>query len=542
MAWESSWQKETLCANCKLRGKIMATKVELQKRIAELEVERARADTLYQISHDLNTARDEDELLQVLIRPAQKAGGARAMLLYIDMNKAGEPEWLELVARWGQTEGLLVSAGVRYYLPEFPLAGLWLSNTDEPLFIADASADARLDEKAKNIYAEMNTQASVIIPLTQGGYRVGFLTLNWTEAHEFSEWEVAVYTALIDLAASAVAAHRMAQDVRVKAEELTVLNELGQALTTRLNVDQVLDEAYRGASRLLDTTNFYVAFYDPDKDEVTFAFNAAQGEVRRSYQTRQAGQGLTEYIIHNRMPLLMQGDLPGQMEELGIEMIGQTALSWLGAPLIVGERVLGVMAVQSYTTPHLYDEHDQDLLTAIASQAAIALQNAQMVENLEQMVADRTRELRESLEEHERLQQEIIEAQKRAIQELSTPVIPVMERVIVMPLIGSIDTLRAKDVMRTLLAGISAHRAKVVILDVTGVPIVDSGVANHLHKTIQAARLKGARTIVTGISDAVAETIVDLGIDWSGIETLSDLRTGLRTVLQIPSGRGQSVS
>jgi anti-anti-sigma regulatory factor/K+-sensing histidine kinase KdpD len=520
----------------------MATKVELQKRIAELEVERARADTLYQISHDLNTARDEDELLQVLIRPAQKAGGARAMLLYIDMNKAGEPEWLELVARWGQTEGLLVSAGVRYYLPEFPLAGLWLSNTDEPLFIADASADARLDEKAKNIYAEMNTQASVIIPLTQGGYRVGFLTLNWTEAHEFSEWEVAVYTALIDLAASAVAAHRMAQDVRVKAEELTVLNELGQALTTRLNVDQVLDEAYRGASRLLDTTNFYAAFYDPDKDEVTFAFNAAQGEVRRSYQTRQAGQGLTEYIIHNRMPLLMQGDLPGQMEELGIEMIGQTALSWLGAPLIVGERVLGVMAVQSYTTPHLYDEHDQDLLTAIASQAAIALQNAQMVENLEQMVADRTRELRESLEEHERLQQEIIEAQKRAIQELSTPVIPVMERVIVMPLIGSIDTLRAKDVMRTLLAGISAHRAKVVILDVTGVPIVDSGVANHLHKTIQAARLKGARTIVTGISDAVAETIVDLGIDWSGIETLSDLRTGLRTVLQIPSGRGQSVS
>jgi anti-anti-sigma regulatory factor/K+-sensing histidine kinase KdpD len=542
MAWESSWQKETPHANCKLRGKIMATKVELQKRIAELEVERARAETLYQISRDLNMARDEDELLQALIRPAQKAGVARAMLLHTDMNKAGKPEWLELVARWKQTEGLLVSAGVRYYLPEFHLAGLWLSNTDAPLFIADASTDTRLDEKAKNIYAEMNTQASAIIPLTQGGHRVGFLTLNWTEAHEFGEWEVATYTALIDLAASAVAAHRLAQDVRVKAEELTVLNELGQALTTRLNVDQVLDEAYRGASRLLDTTNFYVAFYDPDKDEVTFAFNAAQGEVHRSYQTRQAGQGLTEYIIHNRMPLLMQEDLPGQMEELGIEMIGQTALSWLGAPLIVGERVLGVMAVQSYTTPHLYDEHAQDLLTAIASQAAIALQNAQMVENLEQMVADRTRELRESLEEHERLQQEIIEAQKLAIRELSTPVIPVMDRIIVMPLIGSIDTLRAKDVMRTLLAGIREHRAKVVILDITGVPIVDSGVANHLNKTIQAARLKGARTIVTGISDAVAEIIVDLGIDWSGIETLSDLRTGLRTVLQIPSGWGQNVS
>jgi rsbT co-antagonist protein RsbR len=91
--------------------------------------------------------------------------------------------------------------------------------------------------------------------------------------------------------------------------------------------------------------------------------------------------------------------------------------------------------------------------------------------------------------------------------------------------------MRAKDIMRALLAGIRNQRAKVVILDITGVPIVDSGVANHLNKTIQAARLKGAQTIVTGLSDAVAEAIVDLGIDWSGIETLADLQTGLMAAL-----------
>ena len=129
--------------------------------------------------------------------------------------------------------------------------------------------------------------------------------------------------------------------------------------------------------------------------------------------------------------------------------------------------------------------------------------------------------------ERQRLQQQVIDAQRRVIQELSTPVIPVMEQVIVMPLVGSIDTMRARDITRTLLDGIHQHRAKVVILDVTGVPIVDSGVANHLNKTIQAARLKGAHTIITGISDAVAEAVVDLGIDWSDIETLSDLQTGL---------------
>jgi PAS domain S-box-containing protein len=138
---------------------------------------------------------------------------------------------------------------------------------------------------------------------------------------------------------------------------------------------------------------------------------------------------------------------------------------------------------------------------------------------------------KEAEKEREQLQQEVIQAQQEAIKELSTPVIPLMEGVIVMPLVGSIDTLRARDVTRSLLAGISEHQAKVVIVDITGVTVVDTGVVNYLNKTIQAAKLKGARTIVTGISDAVAETIVELGIDWSNIETLRDLQSGLAVAL-----------
>jgi len=140
-------------------------------------------------------------------------------------------------------------------------------------------------------------------------------------------------------------------------------------------------------------------------------------------------------------------------------------------------------------------------------------------------------ERKQTEEDRQRLQQQVIEAQRQAIQELSTPIIPIMDRIIVMPLIGSIDTLRARDITRALLRGISKYRAKVVIVDITGVPLVDTGVANHLDKTIQAARLKGARTIITGVSDAVAETIVDLGIDWSGVETLRDLQSGLLAAL-----------
>ncbi len=139
--------------------------------------------------------------------------------------------------------------------------------------------------------------------------------------------------------------------------------------------------------------------------------------------------------------------------------------------------------------------------------------------------------------ERERLQQEVIEAQRQALLDLSSPVIPVMDApdgsgsIIVMPIVGNIDGTRAKEVTRALLAGIRKHRAQVVILDITGVPIVDTVVAEHLNRTVQAARLKGTRAIVTGISEAVAETIVDLGINWDKVETLSDLQTGLIAAL-----------
>lgn len=133
--------------------------------------------------------------------------------------------------------------------------------------------------------------------------------------------------------------------------------------------------------------------------------------------------------------------------------------------------------------------------------------------------------------ERERLQQQIIEAQQQTLQELSTPIIPVMDNIIIMPLVGMVDHMRAKDVTRSLLAGISQHKAKVVIIDITGVSMIDTDVVSHLNRTIQAAKLKGAHTIVTGISDIVAEAIVDLGLDWSQMTTLRDLQGGLRVAL-----------
>jgi len=203
----------------------------------------------------------------------------------------------------------------------------------------------------------------------------------------FGHNEVRLARAVAGYVANALANARLFEEARLRAEELAVLNELGQALTAQLDVQQVLEEAYRGASRLLDTTNFYIAFYDLQQGMVGFPLAVEENE-RRPYRTRPFGGGLTEYIIRNRKPVLIEDDLPARLQEMGVEMVGRPALSWLGVPLMVGDQVLGVMAVQSYTTPRAYDRHDQDLLTAIASQVAIALQNARLFEQTRQALAE----------------------------------------------------------------------------------------------------------------------------------------------------------
>jgi len=196
---------------------------------------------------------------------------------------------------------------------------------------------------------------------------------------------------------------------------------------------------------------------------------------------------------------------------------------WFLSVVVVGMVTL-LLAVGANTL-------NQALRRTRQNEEILARRTAELAETNASLEAEAIQR-QQAQEESERLQQQIIEAQRETLKELSTPIIPILDQIIVLPLIGSIDTMRAQDITRSLLTGISQHQAKVVILDVTGVSVVDTGVVNYLNKTIQAARLKGARTIVTGISDAVAETIVELGIDWSSIETLRDLQTGLLAALQ----------
>ncbi|MBK9714224.1 MAG: STAS domain-containing protein [Kouleothrix sp.] len=161
-----------------------------------------------------------------------------------------------------------------------------------------------------------------------------------------------------------------------------------------------------------------------------------------------------------------------------------------------------------------------------------ALASARTLEDLAHLSA-RTivdtyhREVIDRLQEASAAQVEL----REAIQELSIPIIPLYNGVLVVPLVGRVDTVRAQALTESLLEAIAREQAEIVLLDITGVAVVDTSVANHLMQTARAASLLGSQVVLVGISAEVAQTLVQLGLDLGRLVTLSNLQSGIEYAL-----------
>jgi rsbT co-antagonist protein RsbR len=135
-------------------------------------------------------------------------------------------------------------------------------------------------------------------------------------------------------------------------------------------------------------------------------------------------------------------------------------------------------------------------------------------------------------ETFQRSREEIVQRQQQEMLELSTPVVTLWEDILALPLIGTLDSARTQIVMQNLLEGIVTHRAAIAIIDITGVPTVDTLVAQHLLKTVAAARLMGAECIISGIRPPIAQTIIHLGVDLAGVITKATLADAFKLALR----------
>ena len=173
------------------------------------------------------------------------------------------------------------------------------------------------------------------------------------------------------------------QETQSRAEELIVLNELGKELATKLDTRSIAETVYKYTSRMMSTRFFFVALFDEKTSIKSYPVAFENGVPLSIPATKVTGSGFTDFIIRNKRPVFAPDNVPAHMQALGIEFVpldedDTPSLCWLGVPMLIGDRILGVISVQSTEKTNLYDEHDRDILTAIASQAAIAVENARL--------------------------------------------------------------------------------------------------------------------------------------------------------------------
>lgn len=214
------------------------------------------------------------------------------------------------------------------------------------------------------------------------GRRIGTLCVHHSDPSlRFKPDDVRLLGLLANHAAAAIANARLLDETRRQLAELEVLNEIGRALSSIIQLDALIELIYRQVSRLMDTTNFYVALYDEARRWIEFAIEIEAGQ-RCPPRGRAVADGLTEYILTTRQVLFVPSEFDRDKiyGAASIRPRGRPARSWLGVPLIAGDRPLGVMAVQSYERNYAYDERDKRVLVTIAAQAAVAVQNARLYE------------------------------------------------------------------------------------------------------------------------------------------------------------------
>lgn len=304
--------------------------------------------------------------------------------------------------------------------------------------------------------------------------------------------------------------------------------------------------------------------------EATFRGSPPVLQVGSSVPLESAGdvaQSVVLFVARTREPVVLDDAQADPRFSADPRFAAGEVRSVLCLPLARQERLTGLLYLEHGETTAAFNEARVELLELFASQAAIALENARLLadvqaahgevrhanERLEVVVAERTEALsrangelcttnhRLEVELSERgqvereralLQGQMIEAQRARLVELSTPLIPITDHVVVMPLIGTVDAERAAQVLEAALRGAQLHRARIVILDITGMKHIDTQVVATLLTTASALRLLGAQAVLTGTQPEIARAMVAEGQRLDGLVTLGTLQSGIAYALE----------
>jgi len=215
----------------------------------------------------------------------------------------------------------------------------------------------------------------VVISLQAKEQAFGLLLLGSPDNRRFTPAELRLLLALGHQIGMAVENSYLIQQTARRSEELHVLNEIGRALSSTLNKEDLLSKIWEELRRLFDVDNLYLASHDLARDQITFELEALNG-VRQPKRARPAGNHLTEYILRTRQPVLIRENFVNEIRKLGIEPI-RTAGSFCGVPLVAYDHAMGALCLFS-NEERAFDEGHMEILRVLASEASIAIENARL--------------------------------------------------------------------------------------------------------------------------------------------------------------------
>ena len=345
---------------------------QAQRQNEELEV-------LNDMSRALATMVDEQEIVEAIYEHTGRLLNASNFYIAFYDERTGMLEF-PLVT--------IGSEGERIDLDPRPLAGgltdYVIRNRTPLLFKRYAPEDYEALGIDLMVFGDEKPAESWLgVPMLSGGRTLGVISVQSTEAPGvYSERHRDLLTAIANQAVAAIQNARLFGQTERQNRDLSVLNDMSRVLSSTLSVEEVVVNVYDYASRVLDTTIFHMLLYDEAAAMIHYPLVINHGE-RVAVASRPYGnRGLTEYVIDTRQPVLFEQDVPAQIEKLGLETVflgdEEIPLCWMGVPMTIGAQVIGTLSMQSTTIPFLFGEYELDLLSSIAGQAAIAIQNARL--------------------------------------------------------------------------------------------------------------------------------------------------------------------
>jgi len=314
----------------------------------------------------------------------------RVMDMTLDWALRGTRAPVGVIALYDETrQGLLLLAS-RGYTPEFeryrtepwPLsAGIAgrVIRTGEPALVADVSQDP--DYRA----AQPATRSQLTVPIRREEQVIGIINVESPELAAFDQDDLTFIQRLADHAAIAIENARLYRQSQQRAEEMALLYDISLAVSAHLTLEEVLEAVYRRLRDVWDPPVFFIALYDEVDDALEFPLYMDRGQRLEPFRQRLAEQsGFWAWIVRQRQPILIH-DWQEEASSSPVQgiPIGDLTRSWLGVPLLAGDRLVGVMALQDYA-PNSYGEEHKRLLSTIAGEVAIALENARLYEGVKQ--------------------------------------------------------------------------------------------------------------------------------------------------------------